>query len=398
MTELTTTQTTALTEDHIPRVHYFCLASSDELNDRYGVRLPTGAATNKVWGVASALSAADIAPIIVTGAIPASPGRLRSEHLVIAGTPVVRIFTTGPRYTRRVIAMASFAIYALRHVRAQDEVLLYNFYWDYFLAAALLRLAVRPAMLDVEDGPRDDQSGIRGWASRLAYVLFRRLCRDRVLTVSHALAARLNLPQALPVYGAIPAHRFPQAHLRLHTLPVTVLYGGSIAPETGLDLFIGAVERLQREAPSRFIFHVTGHIDDRAAARLARLPVTIHRDLSQRDYADLLASADIGLSLKLESNALGQTTFPSKVVEITSNGLLLVTTRVSDIPSLFNAGNAVLLDEDTPSALARALLSVVGDLPKARAIARAGQAFALSEFSLNAVGMRLRAFILGSDR
>lgn len=385
--------TTATTPSSGPRLHYFCLVSTDELNARYGVNLPTGAATNKVWGVVKALTGAGVGAVVVTGLIPVPPTSMRSEHLDIAGVSVTRVFATGSRLLRRFSAMCSFSHYAMRHVRRDDRVLLYNYFWDYLLAAFLLRLAGRPAILDVEDGPRADEAGLRGFATRLAYRVFRRLCYERVVTVSHALASELNLPGAIAVYGTVPKQAVPPARPRLAGTPIHVLYGGTINVDTGLDLFVGAVELLRAEAPESFRFHVTGHLDDAAASRLDALGVTVHRALSQQHYRDLVATADIGLSLKLSGNGVGLTTFPSKVVEIASNGLLLVTTRVSDIPLLFDKSRAVLVDQDAPRALADALLAVARDLPAARTVAAAGQAFAQNEFSQQAVGERLRAFI-----
>jgi glycosyltransferase involved in cell wall biosynthesis len=376
-----------------PTLHYFCLVSTDELNARYGVDLPTGAATNKVWGVARAVVSAGVRAVVVTGLIPVSPASMRSENLDIAGVSVTRVFATGSRLVRRLTAMCSFGHYALRHIGRDDRVLFYNYFWDYLLAAVVLRLAGRPAILDVEDGPRADEPGLRGFATRLAYRVFRRLCREQVVTVSHALASDLNLHGAVAVYGVVPGQAEPPARPRLAATPINVLYGGTINADTGLDLFVGAVELLRAEAPDSFAFHVTGHLDDAAAGRLIAANVTVHRALSQQHYRDLVATADIGLSLKLSGNTMGRTTFPSKVVEIASSGLLLMATRVSDIPLLFSESKAVLLDQDTPRALADALLGVASDLPAARAIAAKGQAFAQNEFSQRAVGERLRAFI-----
>ena len=90
---------------------------------------------------------------------------------------------------------------------------------------------------------------------------------------------------------------------------------------------------------------------------------------------------------------MGATTFPSKVVDITSAGLLLISTKVSDIPILFNNGNAVLLDEATPEKLCEALLWGLENQEECKVRSVRGQARAMELFSEYNVGNKIKDFI-----
>ena len=83
--------------------------------------------------------------------------------------------------------------------------------------------------------------------------------------------------------------------------------------------------------------------------------------LGRKAYLDVLNSSHIGLSLRLAGYEMGETTFPSKVVEYAQHGLLVLTTRASDLPTLFGQ-EALYLEEES----ARALASLLASLPRLR--------------------------------
>src|SRR5207237_143858 len=144
----------------------------------------------------------------------------------------------------------------------------------------------------------------------------------------------------LTVYGtAVPSPSAP----RFAGAAPLVHFGGSLLRETGLELFRAAVELIEHEAPeSALRFVVTGSA---APGALAGMPprVAVAAGLDQPRYRALLDSVDVSLSLKLPSSEMGQTTFPSKTIEIAAAGILLVATPIGDVPALFDDTQAVLL-------------------------------------------------------
>lgn len=386
------------------RVFYFAPIATDEINARYGTPFVPGASTNKVLGVCAALREAGVAAVAVSGLVPAR-GRdlmrcaaLHRQH----GVPYVRAWSLGRAGVKRLTASLGYLAFALRTVRRQDRVLLYNFFPDYIPAALALRLIGRPAILDIEDAPPADEPGARGHMNRISLRILRRLCAPRVVTVSHHLGRQLGLADYLPVHGiARPAGDVASPTARFEPERVAILFGGSIAPETGLDLFAAALRILARrdpDLPARFV--VTGHYPADALEALkheieqaSRITLELHAGLSTAAYRALLDEVAIGLSLKLPESSLGQTTFPSKVIEYAAAGLLLVATPVSDIPTIFADGAAVILPDTRPETLADRLASAIRDRAQAVTIAARGQAAIGRAMSPAAVGPRLAGFL-----
>jgi glycosyltransferase involved in cell wall biosynthesis len=302
------------------------------------------------------------------------------------------------------MAALSYLAFAVIVVRKNDLVVMYNFFPEYILAAAYLRLISRPAFLDLEDGPRADQQGLRGIVNRICYPVIATLCAHKTLTVSCGLAKAMGLTEFLPVYGV--SSRFKRAHSdreRFMNSEINVLYGGAIMQETGMYLFIDAVKILALDVRRPQIhFHVTGLYPTASFAQLANelkdcgaVRMSLYPDLLTDDYQALLGRMDVGLCLKLPSSEMGRTTFPSKVIEIASSGMLLCSTAVSDIPMIFDRSSAIILEEESANALARELVNVTQDRSRYKRIAKIGQLQISENFSKENVGREIVAFLNG---
>jgi glycosyltransferase involved in cell wall biosynthesis len=117
--------------------------------------------------------------------------------------------------------------------------------------------------------------------------------------------------------------------------------------------------------------------------------------VEESDYIEILRQSHVGLCLKLPGSGMGATTFPSKVVEFASYGLLVISTRVSDVPDLFPPGSAVLLADPSAEALVAALVAADADPQTAREIAERGNAVVRERLSVKKVGTELLAFLGG---
>lgn len=383
-----------------PRVFYVSPVASEDLNRRFSQRLYVGPADAKVFGVCRALRAEGARAVIVSTSLNRRAGGRWHEALRTQGMPYVRVGAAGRAGKRRVIAALSFLSFARRVVQKDDQVLLYNFFPEYFFLALYLKLAGRPAMLDIEDGPTASERGARGIMTRVSYALVRPLTVKRCVVASKSLASKLGLDEVLPIYGVArdaPRQEAP----RFQSARLGVLYGGAIMPETGSELFISAVRMLAARSPdSRIDFHITGHFDTEAFARLkneieanSSLRLFVHGAVSADQYRELTETADVGLCLKLPSHEMGQTTFPSKVVEIASLGLLLCTTAVSDVPELFDGTTAAVLAGEDPEELADLLANIEHNRGRWAAVAERGQKTAQQLFAPTAVASRLKKFL-----
>ncbi len=362
------------------------------------------AVRNKVLGVLAALRAAGARPILVS-----TVGDPRAVHLArplragnAGGFDAVQVFAPGRAAVRRLVASLSLLVAAIRLVRGGDRVILYNFFPEYLPAALWLAVCGIPCVLDIEDAPRADDRGFGALVNRISFRLLRFVTQRRYLIVSDQLARSLGLSRYLTVYGV--ASHFSAA--RPGTVPfggdaVRINYGGAMLHETGIDLFAAALRILVREhdtAPLHVF--VTGHVPhgqfDALLAEVNASPavrLTVAADLDGAAYRALLETMDAGLCLKLPSTAMGQTTFPSKVIEIAAKGLLLVTTAVSDVPLIFDDSCAVVLAGEDPVELATALATLTMERSTAADRARRGQQRVAERFSAEAVGTAIRRFL-----
>jgi glycosyltransferase involved in cell wall biosynthesis len=379
------------------RLFYFAPVSTDSMNRKYGQYFDVGAASNKVVGVCIAVQRAGCFPVVVSGLLP---GMAATEHLHTDGLCFAKLPVFGHGAIKRLAAGLAYLRYAMRFTRKGDVVLLYNYFPEFVPVALYLRLMGRPAVLDIEDGPRDDVMGLFDRAQRLSFRLLMRLCARKYVIVSRSLALRLGLERFLPVYGVASFHdggRVP----KFAGPAINILFSGSIDASTGLGLFSDAVRLLAGERQARPLhFFVSGKFEEAPLRALAAdvearsdIRITLTRNLSRAEYRQLAENADVGLSLKLPSHAVGQTTFPSKVLEFAAMGMLLCATPVSDVPEIFNKTNAVLLESEEPRHLADVLRAIAANPAGALEKAQRGRAEVLTRFSDLVVGNSLIDFL-----
>ena len=173
-------------------------------------------------------------------------------------------------------------------------------------------------------------------------------------------------------------------------------------PGTGSELLASTIELLRGRDPAvplRFVITGTGP----GAGRLQALDqpdvwpaVEFRGKVSRSDYDTILRQAQVSLALKLCDSGFGETTFPSKVIEIAAAGLALVTTPISDVPWLFGPDGAFYVEEETPAALAALFTLIARDPATLAAVARTGQERIVAECNPAVLGRRLEEFFLDS--
>lgn len=344
----------------------------------------------------------------------------KSQSFYVASTvlrdrdcPQIFLPVIANRYLRKIHAIFSFAWFCAVNVREADRVVFYNHALEYVLGLVILALRGNRPILDVEDAAREDQTGWDGFVGQPLFYLIYRSTRDRKLVVSEALAEKLGMRQYCVVYGTtrtgvgleVGRRRAPW-FASDSCEPLKIHYGGSLSADTGVDLFCNAVDLLMgslRRDACLLEFIVTGFGSEEKIRALKErsggtgVRISFHPDLSPEEYFEQLHRCHAGLSLRLPDSQMSLTTFPSKVVEITSHGLLLISTKASDVPLLFDASNSVLLSTASAMALAEAIMSVVSNPKGMQQVARCGQARAMELFDSKRVGTRVVNFVLNDD-
>lgn len=391
-----------------PSLIYLCGAIDEATCAARNITTDSPAATRKVFQIASAMREAGTRVVVLSlgrGAQRGTGKWHRASARMVSGVPVVyAIFFDFPVLTH-FVSLLSVAVltWRLRHRAAARAVLIYNYLPHYLLALSLARWSGLRCYLDIEDGVTQGDRSLRGTVGRNLRKSLNCLCRDGALLATKALAPQYDGARTICCYGTAET----VAATRSWAAPrLKVLIGGTLIRDTGSDLLAEAIRGMRETADPAFEaleFVVTGRGDGAqtlaALASASAVPrLTFCGSVKRAEYDRILGESHIGLCLKLPSSEIGNTTFPSKVIEITSSGLLLLSTRVSDVPILFDDTEAVFLDAEDPRQLAERLVAIVRNRAASEAIARMGQAKAATICGKTAVGRALHAFFaLGGD-
>ena len=385
-----------------PRFIYLCNALDEKVCEKRRITSDSPAATRKVLQVALALRQQAV------GAMVLSLGRGRqlgtgkwfsARATRVSGVPIVYApFFDFPFVTHFVTLLGLLPlILRLRTRSVSSTILAYNRLPHYWLAMELARLCGFRRFLDLEDGETRTGSGVRERIARALSARFNKLCDAGAMLASSALKRQYPGQNTICCYGVADAN---EAKRDWRSGKIVVLLGGTLQWDTGANLFIEAIELLRNasvEKMEEIDFVVTGKGEMAPAIKsLADRPglpkVIFLGSVSRERYRSVVTSAHVGLCLKLPSSDLGDTTFPSKVVEIASSGMLLLTTKVSDVPGLFMEDGALYLEDESPEQLAGVLRWLIDNRATAESIALLGQARISEVCRSETVGKSLKNF------
>ena len=381
---------------------YYCKSRSLDLY--------VGAAAGKMISVVAAMHAVELNAYLVTLPVLRAEDSVRYQNSGFSrkdGVPVLFLASHANKWLRFFFGLWGFAKFALTRVNSTDRVIVYNHKIEYISALIVLNFRKIPVFQDIEDVPIREEKGLKGFLNHIGYKLVSRLTSERKITVSHQIAENEKISDYLPVYGVFSSvDNHPSEKLKSSSSfldqPLRIHYGGTLQHTTGIDLFVDAVLLLERQINLEkfyFCFIVTGvgRLETIRALqfklRSERIRIEIHKSLSRKDYLALLRSCHASLSLRLPSASISATTFPSKVIEIVSNHVALISTKVSDVPLIFDESNSFLLDEATSNELATLFQQIARSPEILRQKADAGYLLAQERFSPSAVGQSLASFL-----
>ena len=384
-------------------VVFFCNAFDDRTRIERGITTDSPAASRKVFQLARAARLAGLRAIVVSlgrGRVGNSSkydrGHVRRAH---GATIVYLPFSHRRRVSQLLSLTASLPLLArLRNLGGRKTIIFYNREPAYLLALGFARLLGFRTALDLEDGEvARSPAGELSVRARFLRGTFDQLCNGGALVATRALAGATHLRPVLPCYGTAEVRTTAPDW---SSSPLTLLLGGSVMRETGAELLAAAV-RIMRASGEHWCrdvrFVVTGKgegigLFERLGSEPGLPLVSVAGRLTDAAYDAVLAKAHVGLALKLNSGTLAGTTFPSKVIEFTSHGLLVFTTDISDVREVLGEG-AVYLELDDPALLVQRVREIVADRQRAARIAAAGQEAAKRRCAPAAVGVALRRFV-----
>lgn len=385
------------------RLIYLCNAIDERTCLERSITSDSPAATQKVLQVTSALRKSRVRAVVLSlgrGRQQRSGKWFPAKVVREGGAPIIYApFFDFPVLTHLVSLFGLLPlIWRLRSSRCLSVILAYNRLPHYMAAMELARLLRLRRFLDLEDGDaKEEGSPEHRWFTRVLSARFDHLCNAGGMLAASALGRQYTGQKAVCCYGVatpVPDYRDWDAK------PLVVLLGGTLQRTTGAQLFAEAISHLRRSARpglDAIEFVVTGKGEMapslQALAEQEGLPkVHFLGSVSRSDYIQAARRAHIGLALKLPSSDLADTTFPSKVIELAATGLLVLSTRVSDVPVLFREDGAIYLNGENPQELAERLLWLVEHRDEVARTAARGQAYIAEACSPEKVGQLLKSF------
>jgi glycosyltransferase involved in cell wall biosynthesis len=120
--------------------------------------------------------------------------------------------------------------------------------------------------------------------------------------------------------------------------------------------------------------------------------VRVHGRLTNAEYQTLVKASHVGLALKPASGPLANTTFPSKIVELASSGLLVLTTDISDVRRVLGEGG-LYLENQTVASLIERLRWIVDHRQEAARLASKGTIAVWQQCSPAVASRKLTQFL-----
>jgi len=285
-----------------------------------------------------------------------------------------------------------YAIHVLRHTHDGDTVLIDNYEIIYVIAAWVTRLRRKVRfILDYEDGKHLIDKGIYFVLSRLAEALGRPLVTAALIA---APALQKRLPSNVPV-ELVPGFFSPRSDFGPRDsdgTDVHFLYSGSLDKPRGVDLLLAAGDLLP---PSGWQLHITGagELEEQAREVAQRISkrISFHGTLPSEPFERLLRKCHVGLNCQRISDPISEVTFPSKVFSYLRAGLVVLSSRASDVQSICG-DTCFYYNEETPDNLARCMQQVMQNFDDIqKQVAR--ESAILDRYSLSGTSRRLRKLL-----
>ena len=386
---------------------FICNALDDATRFERGIVTDSPAASRKVFLLSKAMRKARVRVLVISlgrGKQDGSGRFFRGKAHRVEGVAVIYLpFFHFPVLSELLTLFSSVPIlWYLHRKKVTKTVLFYNRMSAYLPLLVFSKTLRIKTVLDLEDGETDlNHWSLSGIKSRILSWLYDTLCSGGALLACQALENATKLHPTLCCYGTSDTQ---STSANWFLSPVTVLLGGTVSDDTGAPLLISAITLLREKSPSwarniRFIITGKGDCLEQfkvLAADSEKPEVIVHGRTTDDEYRQILTYTHVGLALKPNSGALADTTFPSKVIEFASQGILILSTDISDVRKVL-ADAALYLEYDDPTLLIEKLRWVVEHRDAAKYLSLKGAQAVSKACAPERVGQMLSDFLFKSS-
>ncbi len=391
------------------RLYFICNVFDDPTKIERGITSDSPAAAKKVFSFCRSLISRNVKSIVVSlgrGSTSNTGKFFKTKVSRINSVPTIFLPYWDVFFLSNILTflVLPFFIFRLNKKKGKIVYLVYNKLQYYLLGLAVGFLLRCRFFLDLEDGFATSAScnplvHIRNF---LLNTMFDFFCKSGVILACSALKSETRITKKITCYGTLDD--FIADDFNFNELRLTVLFGGSVCPDTGSELLLSAIKLLRDKNESwakdiNFVITGKGSLSvfselekDRTHPR-----VNLLGSLSQENYQKVLKKVHVGLALKSVNGSLANTTFPSKVIEYASNKKLIITTNISDVEEVLSIG-AVYLETNRPQELNEKLKWIVNNRNEAKKIAQLGFDLVSEKLSKEKVGRELKTFLFGGSK
>ena len=385
---------------------FICNALDDLTRLERGIVTDSPAASRKIFLLCRAMKKVGVRPLVLSSGRGRQDGSGRyfgAKVQRVNGVVVVYLpFFHRNIFSELLTLFSSVPILLYLHrKKAINTIIFYNRMIAYLPQLFFAGILGINTVLDLEDGEIElftySLSSIKSRVLRFLYDTF---CSGGALLACQALENSTKLRPTQCCYGISD---IANKIVNWDSPSINILFGGTISYDTGSAILIDAINLLREESSdwsSKIRIIITGKGDCLERFKLlqtdTRQPkVIVYGRTTDEQYREILSSTHVGLALKPNYGALANTTFPSKVIEFASLGILVVSTDISDVRKVLVDG-AIYLDIDDPKLLIEKLRWIVEHPDISKSLSISGKLAVYDLCSPERVGARLVNFLFKS--
>ena len=235
------------------------------------------------------------------------------------------------QYLRDVFTKIWLFFYLLRHVRCNEEIIVYHSPALIAVIHWIKRIKKIKIILDVEEIYSDiHELGEKVRKNEMQFIH----CADKYIFSTEMLEEKLNISQkpAMIWYGVYKVEE--DRMKRFDDGKIHIVYAGNLEPRKGSHIAVKTAEFLDE----RYHIHIIGYGDESSIKQLIQetrektlCRLSFDGTLRGEEYISFLHSCSIGLCTQEPIASYNETSFPSKVLSYLSNGLRVIAIEINSL-------------------------------------------------------------------